>query len=171
MEEKIIQLSNIQAIAKSSLFVFGTLTLWLVYKMIGAFILNYSLDSNGLREEGDLFMPIVAGFTIAACFASLATIGSYGLLRLKKWGLILYHAITIVFALALLAFLIYKISGGRNDSYSSIAAQFDGESSKRFRMYQYFSTIGIGMFVMLFSWILARVNLFLGNPVNRCEFK
>jgi hypothetical protein len=81
MEEKIIQLSNIQAIAKSSLFVFGTLTLWLVYKMIGAFILNYSLDSNGLREEGDLFMPIVAGFTIAACFASLATIGSYGLLR------------------------------------------------------------------------------------------
>ncbi len=139
--------------------------------MIGAFILNYSLDSHGLREEGGLFMPIVAGFTIAAGFASLATIGSYGLLRYKKWGLILYHAMTILFSLALVASLIYMVTGGRNDSYSSIAAQFDGESAKRFRVYQHFTTIGSGMFVLLFSWILAQVNLFLGNPVNRCEFK
>src|SRR5690606_29433170 len=108
---------------------------------------------------------IIGGLTL------LTTIGSLGLLKLKNWGLILYQSLTIVIIISLLGGLVYYVYSIRTQIGQQGIHALDLGMTENFKAAQNYTTIEYGTFLLLFSWMLTRANIFLSIKDNRKEFQ
>ncbi len=180
MDEKINRLSNIKAIGWTTLIIFGTVTLWLLFQIAGTILFDNSIDSltagqeefqEATRDMRNATIQLRVILSATAGLTLLTSISALGLLRLKNWGLILYHTSTMIVLLALLGglgYYIYIVQSEMNERYNQA---LDTGISPNFIAAQNYSTISYGTFLLLFSWMLTRANLFLSKKDNRNEFR
>jgi len=108
---------------------------------------------------------------IAGGLTLLTSIGSIGLLRLKNWGLILYQSSTIVVILVFLGglgYYVYEVRSKMDERYNQA---LDFGMSDNFVAAQNYAIISYGTFLLLFSWMLTRANIFLSKRESRIEFR
>jgi hypothetical protein len=169
MEEKINRLAKIKAIGWTSLIIFGLLTLFIASKITGALIFkSFSTDlMDGAppsypfnEEETSQSAAIVL---IGEGFLLLTFVSSWALAKLKYWGLLLYQSLTIILLFMLLGLLAYSFI-----TKPPADPNFDEPFFRALSIYQ---SIEHGLFLILFSWILTRVNIYLSKKAVRMEFR
>lgn len=172
MEEKINRLAKIKAIGWTSLIIFGLLTLLLLFRLVAIFLFDSSLNTLASEQieyadpDGETNFAInqsKAILFISVGFSLLAVIGAIVLTKLKFWGLMLYQSLTIIIIFMLLGMLAYTLS-----TKPPLNPKLDDPLFRTMSSYQ---TIEYGMLLILFSWILTRVNIFLSKKVVRMEFR
>ncbi|QOI98776.1 MAG: hypothetical protein HRU69_15360 [Flammeovirgaceae bacterium] len=180
MDDKLNILSNIKAIGWTTLTIFGTVTLWVVFQIIGTIIFDNSIDNFTAGQEEyndvatnmrDAAIQMRVILFIAGGLTLLTSIGSLGLLRLKNWGLILYQSSTIAVILVFiggLGYYVYDVQTKMDERYDR-ALEFG--MSTNFVAAQNYTTISYGTFLLLFSWMLTRANIFLSKKDSRIEFR
>jgi len=168
------KISNIRVVGWTALTIFGILALWLAFQLIGIlifgnFINEALMDVNEadqtLNELNAKVTFVWTTISIGFGLTLLTTISSIGLIKLKNWGLILFHSSSILIIIGLLSGLVYLIIEFR--SHSWIDMKIGGSISSFSR----FSLIRDGIFILLFAWLLTRANILLGNKIYRTEFK
>lgn len=179
MNEQINRLTNIKAIGWTTLTTFGALTLWIIFEFVGTVVFDHSVNNmyagqeefnEAAAEMKGAINQMRAILLIAGGLTFLTTIGAFGLIRLKNWGLVLYQSMTIVIILALLAGLAYYIYNTKTEMSLLPNSELDMEMHANFRASQNYKTIGYGVFALLFSWALTRVTIFLSKRATRIEF-
>jgi hypothetical protein len=180
MDEKLNRLSNIKAIGWTTLTIFGTVTLWLIFQIVGPIIFDNSIDNltagqeefnDAAEDMRDAAIQMRVILFIAGGLTLLTSIGSIGLVRLKNWGLILYQSSTIVMILAFLGglgYYVYNVQTKMDERYNQA---LDFGMSANFVAAQNYATISYGTFLLLFSWMLTRANIFLSKKDSRMEFR
>lgn len=180
MDEKLNRLSNIKAIGWTTLTIFGTVTLWLIFQIVGTIIFDNSIDNltagqeefnDAAKDMRDAAIQMRVILFIAGGLTLLTSIGSIGLVRLKNWGLILYQSSTIVMIFAFLGglgYYVYNVQTKMDERYNQAS---DFGMSAKFVAAQNYSTISYGTFLLLFSWMLTRANIFLSKKDSRMEFR
>lgn len=180
MEEKISRLTTIKTIGLTSLIIFGFITLWILFQFIGSILLeNTTREMTGaggwfdgtvkeMETAKRLFRAIY--FTVLG-LSLLTAVASVGVIKLKLWGLILYKSATMIIIVSLVGCLIYfiysvKIQGDQRQNEYLHPIPMSG-----FETFNNYMTIGYGMFLLLFSWLLTRANIFLNNKNIRNEFR
>ncbi|QOI98547.1 MAG: hypothetical protein HRU69_14105 [Flammeovirgaceae bacterium] len=108
---------------------FGTVTLWVVFQIIGTIIFDNSIDNFTAGQEEyndvatnmrDAAIQMRVILFIAGGLTLLTSIGSLGLLRLKNWGLILYQSSTIAVILVFiggLGYYVYDVQTKMDERY------------------------------------------------------
>lgn len=172
MEEKINRLARIKAIGWTSLILFGLLTLLLLFRLIALFLFDSSVKTLASEQieyadlDGEMNFVVnqsKAILFISAGFSLLATIASFVLTKLKFWGLMLYQSLTIIIIFMLLGLLAYSFI-----TKPTVDPNFDDSF---FRVMSIYQSIELGLFLILFSWILTRVNIYLSKKTVRMEFR
>ena len=179
MDEKVDRLTNIKAIGWTTLIIFGITTLWIAFQIIGTVVFDNSIGMIAGQEEFKeaatemkntinqmrAILFIIGGLTL------LTTIGSLGLLKLRNWGLILYQSLTIVIIISLLSGLVYYVYSLKTQMGQQSIHALDFGMTEDFKAAQKYKIIEYGTFLLLFSWMLTRANIFLSKSDNRREFQ
>ncbi|PTB97351.1 hypothetical protein C9994_03185 [Marivirga lumbricoides] len=178
-EKQIKKLISIKTIGWTTTIVFSLLTLGILIQIAGTLVLANSFDNSSIQQEefNEITMQmihtknrIMAIYFIACAITLLIIVGSIGLINLKTWGLIIYQSFTIVLTVFLLMgltyytyHLLYQIEPNHQE--------FDMNGSDSFRTIQKYITLSYGIFILLVSWMLTRVNIFLGKKETRVMFE
>lgn len=172
-EDRLNRLSNIKAIGWSTMVISGLVTLYVSYQLFLVFLFKYSAQqiSDAVDQPFNETMdsiteasnPLIIIYIITSFLTLLTTISSVGLIKLKYWGIILFHSFTISFIIGLLVLFAFYISNSR------ARMSLPGFDSETMLFYRY-SVVGDGILILLAAWLLTRVNIILWNKKYRLEF-
>jgi hypothetical protein len=180
MNEQTIRLTNIKSIGWSSLLIFGILTLWVAFELGRSIVFVSSVNTMyaGQEDFNDTFTEMNDSINqtrvillIVGSLTLFTTVGAFGLIRLKTWGLIVYQSFTIVILLALLGGLAFYIYYTKTEMSLLSNKELYKEMNPYFAASQDYRTIQYGVFALLFSWLLTRVNIFLSRRATRSELR
>ncbi|SMG54376.1 hypothetical protein SAMN05661096_04137 [Marivirga sericea] len=169
-KQSINQLVNIKTIGWTSLVIAGTLFIWLLFQTGATFLFDNAITSmnGGLEGENEIIdemqnttNKVKAILLLSLLFTGIVSFASFGLAKLKKWGLILFQAITIFLIIAVLsglAFCFYYLT--------TKVQTFENPLKTSMKYY----TMGYGIFMALFAWALTRVNIYLKRVSKKVEF-
>lgn len=172
MEEKINRLSNIKAFGWTALVIFGYFTVSLTISLVGAnlFMENPIFDISDqsvkeviddIQEIGDI---IQLGFLFLLVFSLISAIGAVGIIKLKKWGKLIFHISTITITLFLIIGIFYYTITFKFFEPSPL---FEGSFFENLQEYTLKSQ---GVLILLIAWILTRANILLFRKSYRKEF-
>lgn len=166
--ERVETISNIKATAWTTLILFS-LGGYLVFS-------NYVLEAlvvRGLGEETN-GPEVISVFhyvdrimiisIVVVLYAALVVYSAVGLLRLRMNGLILFHATTILLIIMMIIFVGYSLISFRPKTQSEVEVMMPGYYFQLFRAISYETTL------LVFAWVLVKVNRMLMRKEYRQEF-
>lgn len=177
MDEKLNVVSNIKSIGWATLAIFSILE----YLIIIRFIITFLIKNNPLFPEfqedkeftealGEVDSSITSYIIILVIilgFMTLINLGAVGLIKLKNWGLIIFHATSIILICSTIAGLAFAYQS--NDDLP--LNKMEVPMNEYFRTVQYVSFIGYGTLMLAIAWILTRANILLMRRDYRIMFK
>lgn len=170
LDERINKLSTLKSIGWTAILIFGFITLWILYSIIGTFLFAF-ID---LGDEQDGMSIVINQFRailiMSGLVTTLTTLGAIGILKYKTWGLILFQSTTIIYIILILAGLVYFIISLKTVTEPSFNNSLDDPMRRHFDIAQRYQTIGLGVFALLIAWILTRINVLLSKGIYRQEF-
>jgi len=177
MDEIVKRLLRIKTIGWTSVIIFGIAALWILFEIVALVVFVNSVDSVvGRFYEAAKTVQSAVGevrfaLFLAAALMVLATIGAVGLIRLRKWGLVLYQSSTLVMTVFLLAILIYYLFVVREEIDDRMITPLPTEPAENLRAVMRWMSFACALFLLLASWLLVRTNIFLGRRSSRMEFR
>lgn len=179
MDDKLKVVSNIKSIGWATLIVFSILE----YLIIIRFIITFLIKNNPLfpefqedKEFAEALSEIDSSVTsyfiiliIVLAFLSLINIGAVGLLKLKNWGLIIFHSTSIILICSIIVGLAYATYSYKSDDNLPLN-NIDVPVNEYLETVQYVSFIGYGTLLLAITWILTRANILLIRRDYRIMF-
>jgi hypothetical protein len=180
MDDKLKVVSNIKSVGWATLIVFSILE----YLILIRFIITFLIKNNPLfpefhednKEFAEALSEIDSSVTsyfiiliIILAFLSLTNIGAVGLIKLKNWGLIIFHSTSIILICSIivgLAYATYSYKSNDNLPLNNINVPVD----EYLETVQYVSFIGYGTLLLVITWILTRANILLIRRDYRIMF-
>lgn len=107
---------------------------------------------------------------LSGAISLLTSISAIGLLKFKRWGLILFHSSTLIILLGILFGVVYYTLTIEPFNGLNSTEAFDMAINQHFRNTQKFYTISYGVFFLLIAWIITRINILFSKKNYRVEF-
>ena len=161
--DRVDRISNIKATAWTTVILFG-LEAYLVfsnYLLEALLVREKAVESGGMFQYVDRVMIISV---MVVLYAALVVYSGVGLLRLRMNGLILFHTTTVLLAVLMVIFVLYSMISlgtrpGAHDEYV-----------KKGYYFHLFRQISYETILLVFAWVLIKVNLMLARKEYRDEF-
>ena len=164
--ERVERISNIKATAWTTVILFS-LAGYLIFSnyLLGALLLR---DGNTAASyEAGMFQyldRVLLISMVVVLYMVLVVYGAMGLLKLRLNGLIVFHATTILLIVLIIAFVIYNTV-----SLASLTTS-DNKTVRNTNHFQLFQVISYQTVLLVFAWVLVKVNLMLMRKEYRNEF-
>lgn len=158
--------STIKGVAYAMLFIAGIATYELAWTLAGLITQSpVDIDQDAaMRDDMNRFVRNAMITTVGTFLVTLVyTICAIGLLKLKQWASLLFHALSLVLAVVISGLFIYI--------YFVYPASPLLPDSSHIDMLGILIRSQVGILITIILWIIVRVNMLFLSKAYRHEFK
>lgn len=165
---RVERISNIKATAWTTVILFS-LAAYLVFSdyLLEALLARGLAEQQADAESEGMFRYIDRVMIISlvvVLYAALIVYSAVGLLRLRMNGLILFHATTGLLIVLMVIYVVYKMFSLRQEASTPV------DYVKTAYYFQLFREISYETVLLIFAWVLVKVNRMLARKEYRDEF-